>query len=384
MFMKKISYLILSLILLVGCASSEKDPITNDPDPIVIEEPEKEISVSFVAVGDNLIHGAIYSDPLYVNAGYDFTSIYDEVKPTVEEADIAYVNQETILGGREMGLSHYPQFNSPQEIGDALVAAGFNWVNHATNHTLDRGEEALINTLNFWDKYPEIKVSGIARNESEASQIQIIEKDGVKFGILAYTYGTNGIAIPEGKEYLVNLIDKDKIKQDVKTLETKCDAILVSMHWGQEYSFVPSEEQEELAQFLADLGVDVIIGSHPHVIQPMSSIKGVNGNETLIIYSLGNFLSAQDQNFQMLGGLASWNLVYNTKTKEITYKDAKFLPTINFYGEGYRNYKVYLLKDYTNEIASRHGLSLLGQDVSREYFINQVHSVMDDSFPIEY
>ena len=208
--------------------------------------------------------------------------------------------------------------------------------------------------------------------------------NGVKFGVLGYTYGTNGIEIPEGKEYLVNLYSKERIKEDIERLEGTCDSILVSMHWGDEYSTTPNAEQQELAQYMADLGVDVIIGEHPHVIQPMDWIEGKDGNLTLVIYSLGNFLSSQDEAFNMLGGCASFDIRKDGNTGETTVENVKWYPVVNHisYGDymaGTRDYRVYLLKDYTDELASQHRLG-----ITRQYFIDKTEEVMNDKFEIVY
>ncbi len=379
--MKKIFSLILLAVLLLGCTINDlpEDAIEEKPEPTVKED----IRINFLAVGDNLIHGAIYNEPSFIANGYDFTPIYSEVKGRIQAADIAYINQETMLGGRELGLESYPMFNSPQEIGDAVIDAGFDWVNHATNHTLDVGETGVIKTLEYWDDKANIQVTGIARNNEEANTSRIIDKDGVRIGLIAYTYGTNGIPVPSGKDYLVNLIDKERMQKDIENLKGKTDSIAVSLHWGIEYSFTESEEQADIAQFLADLGVDVIIGTHPHVIQPIKRVTGKDGNETLVIYSLGNFLSAQDQNYRMLGGIASWDLVFNPNDKTTKIEAVSFEPTINYYSSAFQKFKIYPIKDYTDEIARTHGLAA-SQNMSKQYFIDIVDKVMGDDVEIIY
>ena len=373
--MKKTIILSLLVILLFGCTKlNEKEDIIED-EVIVLDKK----TVSFNAVGDNLIHGAIYVDPVSNN---DYRRVYDLVKPYVEKADVSFINQETVLGGVELGLQSYPMFNSPQEIGDAVVDAGFDWVNHATNHTLDMREAGVVKSLEFWEKYPQIKVTGMARSNEEASKAKIIEKDGVKFGLLAYTYGTNGIPIPEGKDYLVNLIDKDKIEKDVKALESKVDSILVSMHWGVEYQLMYNDEQSDLAQFLADLNVDVVIGHHPHVIQPIEYVKGKDGNETLVIYSLGNFLSGQDQNYRLLGGLASFDIEFDPNTNKTRVINPGFMPIITYYNKSLTGFKLYPLKDFNNDLAKSHYLS--GSDLSYDFFKNVVDDVMGENIKIDY
>lgn len=175
------------------------------------------------------------------------------------------------------------------------------------------------------------------------------------------------------------------MKADVTKLDKVSDIIVVSMHWGDEYSFTVNDEQRDLSQYLSDLGVDVIIGEHPHVIQPMDYVFGKDGNKTLVIYSLGNFLSAQDEADRMLGGMARFKIQYNKSNKEVEIKDVKFLPTITYIRGNTEFYRTYALKDYTNDIANTHMLNTnYGQDVSREYYINKVNEVMNDQVEIVY
>lgn len=380
--MKK--FLLCLSLFLAGC--SQQVPMEPE-EPIIVEEPEvKEDSVvSFMAVGDNLIHGAIYYDAMQRYGEYVFDPIYEPVKEFVQSKDVAYINQETMLGGTELGLSSYPAFNSPQEVGEAIADTGFDWIASSSNHSLDVGSAGVINTLNFWDNYEDIVTTGIARNFEEMNEPKFIEREGVIFGVLGYTYGTNGIPVPEGEEYLVNLISKERIEADVNAIKDQCDAILVSMHWGTEYNFFPNDEQKEYAQFLADLGVDVIIGEHPHVIQPMEWLTGAEGNQTLVIYSLGNFLSAQDSSDTMLGGCTSWDMRKDGETGEVTIENVKFYPTVTHFESGFTNFKTYLLKDYTDELAAAHGLNnYAGEIITRQLFIDLVDYVMGDTFEIVY
>lgn len=259
-------------------------------EPKEKNESKEEVSkLSLVMVGDALLHSSVYNDA-YKNGVYDFTSQLEYIKPIVSKFDLAFYNQETILGGTEIGLSDYPTFNSPQEFGDAMIDAGFNIVNLATNHTLDRGEQAVINSANYW-KSKDVLTAGSYDSFDDASKINIKEKNGIKYALLSYTYGTNGISIPEGKEYLVNLYSDEQAKRDIEAVRDDVDLLLVSMHWGTEYRTEPTDEQKREAEYLASLGADIIIGTHPHVIEPITYI-----DDTLVIYSLGNFISAQSTN----------------------------------------------------------------------------------------
>ncbi|MDF9823957.1 poly-gamma-glutamate capsule biosynthesis protein CapA/YwtB (metallophosphatase superfamily) [Breznakia sp. PF5-3] len=380
--MKKILIVTLSF-LLVACSGGKSDKVENKKEDKQEVKKEEIVDISFSAVGDNLIHEAIYYYNRDANGNYSFDDIYTNTNYLTKDADISYINQETICGGTELGLSGYPTFNGPYEILDAVHKAGFNWLSGSSNHSFDRGEQGIVNELKYLDKYPDLTVSGI-QSSADAERYHIKEVDGVKVGMIGYTYGLNGFELPAGKEYLVNLIDLDVIKADMEQLNQISDIQVVSMHWGEEYQLEENAEQEELAQYLSDLGVDVIIGGHPHVIQPMDYLKGENGNETLVIYSLGNFLSAQDVNYRMLGGMARWTIKYNKTTKAIAFDEVAFWPTVTYISDNFKNYRTYVLKDYTDELAKTHTLTSQNQDVTRQYFIDLVESVMNDKVEIIY
>ena len=253
------------------------------------KEETKTSKLSLVMVGDALLHSSLYNDG-YKNGVYDFKPQLELIKPIVQNYDLAFYNQESILGGTSIGLSDYPTFNSPWEFGDAMIDAGFNMVSLANNHTLDKGEKAVMSSCEYW-KDKDVLTAGSYCSEDEANEIKIKEKNGIKYTLLAYTYGTNGIPVPSGKDYLVNLYSDEKAKADIEKVRDKVDLLIVSMHWGTEYKTEPTEEQKRQAEYLSSLGVDIIIGTHPHVIEPITYI-----NDTLVIYSLGNFISAQSTN----------------------------------------------------------------------------------------
>ena len=248
--------------------------------------------LSLAMVGDVLIHGSVYGDAK-TNNGYDFTEMVSLVKPLIADYDLAYYNQETILGGVELGLSTYPRFNSPYEVGDAMLDMGFNLVSLANNHTLDRNEEGIINSVAYWKKQENVLVAGsyTSQEDRDNMDIHIGEKNGITYGFLSYTTATNGLKAPYGKEYLVNVYSDELVKKDIEAIRDKVDVLIVAMHWGSEYTHTPTYEETSIANYLASLDVDLIIGNHPHVIQPITYI-----DDTLVIYSLGNFLSAQETN----------------------------------------------------------------------------------------
>lgn len=322
----------------------------------VTEPKEENYQASMVMVGDNLIHSSIYKDASDGNGGYDFTKMYELIKPIVSTYDIAYYNQETILGGKELGVNDYPTFNSPQEVGDAMIDAGFNLVSLASNHTMDSGEAAVLASREYWNSKNQVLAVGSYASEEERNEVRVMEKNNITYTMLNYTYGTNGMPVPSGKDYLVNVwptdLDlndvssdteyqeyKEQVKKDIETVRDKVDVLIVAMHWGVEYTHEPTEYEKDMAQYLASLDVDIIIGTHPHVIQPVTWI-----DDTLVIYSLGNFISAQyqDQNYNKMVGLMTSLEIHKTvkgNDVNITIENVDNDLVYTYY-KNWRNFKV--------------------------------------------
>ena len=339
-------------------------------------------SFSFVGVGDNLIHAAIWYEQNSQGLPFDFTDIYEYTNPYTQNADLAFINGETICApGYE--LSHYPVFNGPTEILDAVHSAGFDWMALSSNHSMDMSSDGLIAEINYLkENYPDILWTGSHDTKEDASNYRVKEINGIKVGLLGYTYGLNGYNLPEDKPWLIDLIDKDKIKQDMEEISKISDVQIVSMHWGQEYNTSITEEQEQLANYLNELGVEVIIGHHPHVIEPAEIISTEN-QDTLVYYSLGNFLSAQDSAEGMVGGMASFTLNYDFDTQKTTFDDVKFIPTITYYDSSYYNFKTMTIHEYNDEFAASHCVTVNGIDISKAWVQNYVQSIMQNPKGIE-
>ena len=313
--------------------------------------------VTLLAVGDNLIHIEVVQSGKQEDGTYSFDHLYDEIKEEIMAADIAVINQETILGGKALNYSGYPAFNSPTEIGDSLVEAGFDVMLHATNHTMDKGLKGVNNTFEHWDTYPDITILGINKTEEDRSKIPIVEMNGIKIAMLNYTYGLNGYKVPNGMPYLVNMLDRKEMKKDIKKAREEADFVIVYPHWGTEYVYKPIESQKDLVDFFYELGVDLIIGSHPHVLQPVEWITSDSEHKMLVYYSLGNFLSYQKEPARMLGGIAHVTI---TKDDTDTYiSDAAITPIVTHYEHGPAdyNYGIYKLSDYNSELGDIHGVS---------------------------
>jgi poly-gamma-glutamate synthesis protein (capsule biosynthesis protein) len=346
-------------------------------DAAKVAEPAR---VSFVAVGDNLIHGSIYKS-YRTEDGFNFDPAYAPMKPYIEAADFAYINQETICGGVELELGDYPLFNSPHQILDAVAASGFDWINTASNHSLDVREAGILSQLDYLKGLPQLVQTGTHASAEDAATPTVVEINGIKIGLASYTYGLNGFELADGKEYLVDLIDREKIAADMAVLVEVSDVQLVCMHWGIENSHEPTDEEVELAQLLADLGVDVVVGGHPHVVQPTTYVTGSGGNKTLVIYSLGNYLSAQDEVPNMLGEMASWTLTYDFIQQKVGFESVEIWPTVTQIYPGWYGHTVYALRDYTDELASEH---MLAPNMNRGALIEMATSVFGTEFPVIY
>ena len=369
-----------------GLSSSKKIPV---PKTEITTEPQKPPApkadyLTIVAAGDNLIHEPIIRAG-FVNGGYSFDSMYDKIRGYILPADIAFVNQETVLVNKDLGYSGYPLFGSPKEIGTALIATGFNIINHATNHIMDKGEAGILSSIDFWDSHKDIQYLGIHRSEEDRTKRQVvISKNNFKVGFLSYTYGTNGIPLPRGKFWLVSLIDREKIAADIRALRPLCDYLVVSMHWGDEYKLTYNTEQEKLAAFLAEQQVDLVIGHHPHVIEPLVIMKRSDGGSMPVFYSLGNFFSAHLSPIKdtLLGGIMYMKLKKIEET--ITIEEIGLIPVITHYDANLSNFSVYPLHEYSEDLAVRHWNRRRGDNkVTHNYYIKLAGEIFGPALIME-
>lgn len=301
----------LPICLLCACSTGQKekrevhsfnlstDESKKQNNDITSQQPVMKASLS--AIGDILVHDRVYNAAKNGDI-YDFLPAFKQVTHVLREADLTIANQESMIGGSEVGLSGYPAFNSPYEIGDALQDAGIDLVTTANNHALDRGVKAIENSIAYWNQI-NMPYTGSFLSEEDKMKIRTLTKNDISFAFLAYTYGTNGIS-PE-ESYHVNYIDLDAMRSEIEFAEKTADLIVVSLHFGAEYEKLPNVTQEELVQHLSDLGVDIIIGHHSHVLQPVAWVNGVRGNRTFVAYSLGNFFSGQQGDERNIGGIVN-------------------------------------------------------------------------------
>ena len=348
-------------------------PLAKNILPEVMPEMDKPISkeITLMAVGDNLMHMGIVASGKQADGSYDYSMLYADIADFLAAADIKVINQETILGGNERGFSGYPRFNSPTEVGDAIAAAGFNVVLHASNHSADQGIAGLLSCIAFWKTHPEVLMVGIFDDPSEAEEIPLLTIDGVTFAILNYTYGPNAEILPSSIEGHLNMlcaydertnvIDfttlNPQVIADIEKADALADVVLVFPHWGTEYVTTPSTYQKEFARQMTEAGADIIIGTHPHVVEPVEWITAENGNESLCYYSLGNYVSTQKNALSMLEGMAWLTFHVAEDGVSIERKTTGVIPLVCQYTSGpVRFENVYLLEEYTEELAASHGI----------------------------
>lgn len=330
-----LTLMLLSVVLLAGCIAVQV------PAVLIMEETEFEPrqttaeiphltqvrTASLSAVGDILLHGTVY-DSAKTSGGYDFNPMFEKVKPYLEQADITVANSESIIGGSAIGLSTYPSFNSPFEIGDTLKDVGVDVVAMANNHTLDRGLPAIENAIRYWDEIG-MKRTGSYLSAAERDELTLITANNITFSFLSYTYGTNGIPTPAGKEYLVNRIDKDLIQRDLQRAREESEIVVLNLHFGDEYQPLPNESQIDLAHFAAENGADIILGHHPHVLQPPAWIETSDGRRVFVIYSLGNFLSGQNEIPRQIGTILTIDVekTVGPDSSKVVLKEPSFTNT---------------------------------------------------------
>lgn len=393
MKLRNIILLLVATFVLCGCAGEHNDTkevlstgVTETavlPDATMEPTPSPEpAEVSIVMVGDILLHTPVEEAALQEDGTYSFARIFENMKEEIQSADVAIVNQEVIIGGEELGISGYPAFNAPYAIGDALVDAGFDVVCQGTNHALDKGKSGLLNCLDFWqEQYPRIAVLGIHESQEDQDEIYVYEEDGIRIAVLNYTYGTNGIALPEGMPFAVDMLDEDKIVRDLKLAEEMADFTIVCPHWGTEYQLEQSSNQENWAKLFVQNGADLVLGTHPHVIQPIEWVKDEEtGNEMLVYYSLGNFVnwtssSGEGIANRMVGGMAEVSITMEDGKAVISEYDIE--PVVCHLTEGVNGVTVYKLSEYTEELASENQIIKQDPAFSLEYCKNLCEEVWD-------
>lgn len=358
-------------------ASAVPPPSESEPPapPAPVEPAFEEYDISLMAVGDNLMHMGIVKTGYLSDGSLDYGFLFQNTQEFIDAADIRIINQETIFAGNDLGFSGFPRFNSPQEVGDAIAAAGFNVVLHATNHAADQGVNGIKNCVAYWETRPEILMTGIHAEKEEAPAIPLITVKDITFAVLNYTYGPNMGTLSSGLRGRLDMLcaydEKNgtidftslnpKVLDDIRAARELADIVIVCPHWGTEYQSKPSTYQKKWAVAMTEAGADLIIGTHPHVPQPVEWITSENGNRALCYYSLGNYVSTQKQGLCMLEEMAWVTFRVTEDGVVLSEENTGVVPMVCHYSYGpMRLENVYLLEDYTEEKALRHGIRSYG------------------------
>jgi poly-gamma-glutamate capsule biosynthesis protein CapA/YwtB (metallophosphatase superfamily) len=341
--------LIISLVL-VGLISSywidislsdrqqtETIPTLVAPDILPEAEEETIETITLAAAGDCLMHNTQIWSGLQPDGSHNFDTFFQEVEPIIAAADYSSTNFESPMAGPANGYAGYPVFNSPDEIAGTFKSAGFDMVVTANNHILDRGYQGALRTLEVLAQNG-LDTVGVYPSLEKSQEFLIKDLKGIRVGYLGYTYSTNGIPVPADKPYLINFLDRDRILDDIRTLRPQVDILVLVLHWGIEYSPQPTEEQKVWAREFCEAGTDIILGSHPHVIQTMEVIPLADRN-CFVIYSMGNFISHQRGLERNSGVILQMEFSKNMTTDQTVLNKVEYIPTYSHsYYDGGRQY----------------------------------------------
>lgn len=356
-------------------AGSMKEPETQNtllsvPDTQTdTEAPVPESTkVRFMAAGDNLIHSNIYEQAAQRanGSGYDFSYAYEAVKDVIGQADIAMINQETPIDSSKEP-STYPNFNSPTQLGDHMVELGFNVVNLANNHIRDQYYDGALASVKYW-KSKNVVLTGAFENEEDLKQVKKHTVNGITFGYVGVTSYMNGYNInPEETDLrVVSLTDAYRTEQEIdatvksmiEAARAECDVVVVSMHWERENDTTVTSGQEAWTQQMIDWGADVVIGTGPHVLQKIEYRNKPDGSKALVVYSLGNLISAQSAPYNLVTGIADIEFEKDGATGKVAVNSVDLIPVVTQYTSGYNDLHLVRLKDFTSEMGAQNGAGL--------------------------
>ena len=380
--------------------SSGTGEIVTEPEEIPTEPPTEPIPedkrVHVIAAGDNLIHYSVYKNAEKLAApgeNFNFKPMYENVKYLIEEADVAVLNQETIISqsneirGANGGAL---LFNSPPEVADAVIDLGFDVFTMANNHLLDFGASALEESINFWNQKAQendLTVLGAYLNQEDADNIRIREVNGVRIAFLAYAEHINGFEIPYDSPLRVVMnYETDVIERQIKEAKEKADAVIVSAHWGVEDTNIVSDDRIELANQMINWGADVILGCHTHTAETMEWVQREDGTKGFVYYSMGNFICCQTDNFNLVGEMPDFDIVMNGETGEVTLENVGCIPNIIHYEVGdFANLSIYPYSKYTPELAAVHGVPYaIPQGTYTSWSWDIMNSIIDAAIPPEF
>ncbi|HAG14744.1 MAG TPA: capsule biosynthesis protein [Ruminococcus sp.] len=356
-------------------------------------EPAEDHVVHMLAVGDNLVQTYVYRRAQECTAdgtSYYFQPLYENVKPIIEAADVAVINQETLICGGDYEISGSGfNFNSPVQLGDAMVDLGFDVFTIANNHMLDKHIDGLESSLDYWDgmmsKYP-ILTLGAYRNADDQNRIRTQDVNGIKIAYLAYTETLNGYTVPEDSTVKIGMLtDEALVERQIKEARQLADAVVVAAHWGKEDTHVVQQNVKELAEKMIKWGADVIIGTHPHTAQTMEYIERDDGSLGFVFYSLGNFISAQTDNFNMVGEMGGFDLVKDSVTGKVSVLNVKCMPVITHYDNAlFGNLRLYPYNQYSEALASQHGLPYAPMGSAKSFSMDVINDIIQQNIPEEF
>ncbi len=353
-----------------------------------------DISVNMLAVGDNLVQTYVYKAAQARATGgeeYNFVPLYENVKPIIEAADVAVINQETIICGPgfDVSGSNY-NFCSPPVLADTMIEMGFDIFTLANNHLMDRGIEGLEASISFWNdmmrKNPVLAL-GAYSGPTDQDTIRVQDIKGMRIAYLSYTQSLNGYYIPNHSTLCVGMTSETElIERQIKRAKEVADVVVVSAHWGNEDTHVVAPGVKELAQSMVNWGADVILGTHSHTAQTMEYLVREDGTQGFVFYSLGNFISAQTDNFNVVGEMANFNIVQNGETGAITIEDIGVMPVITHYDANFANLRLYPYNAYTEELANAHALPYTHApgESAKDFGMHVINAIADANIPKEY
>lgn len=405
---KRISIAIVALMcipLLTCCGSKISQDTKNSSEVVSVGgEPEEETTeeetaplenpvVRLVAAGDNLVQTAVYrtAQAKSVDETYDFSYSYENVKDIISSGDISILNQETLIANDKFEISGSNfNFNSPTQLGDEMIDLGFDVFIMSNNHVLDKGTDGLLATLDYWDsrmaEHDNVRVLGAYRDEMDMNDIRTIESNGMTIAFLGYTEHTNGYSLPADSPIKIVYTDEvELMESQIRRAKQMADAVVVSVHWGLEDTHTVSDACRELAQNFVDWGADVVVGTHSHTAETMEYLERDNGSRGFVLYSLGNFISAQTDNFNTVGEIASLSIEKDMVTGEIKVEDVEVTPVITHYDDGsFTNLRLYPYSMYTSELADSHGLPYAPAGTAKTYSMDVIDKIIEENIPEEF
>ena len=374
-----------------------KDEETSDTSDQNIEpvdaEPKGTTTARLMCAGDNLIHGSIYKQAKSRadGEGYDFSYAYDNIRDIIKKSDIAFINQETIMD-KDSEPSSYPLFNSPTELLDEMVDIGFDVYNQSTNHVMDKGVSGAKNDIELFNSKSNILLTGLYPTWEDMMKPQTMEANGITFSFVGFSEYLNGLSVPSDSDLgLLYLTDSRHSKDELySTMETMIknakeasDIVCVSMHWQTEDVTEPTDSEREIVDKLLSYGADIIIGTGPHVLQPMEYMQNSDGEQALVIWSLGNFISCQNKTKNLLGGISDVTVTKDYDTGKTTVTSANLIPTITHYTSNFSNVRIIPLSQYSDDLAYSHAIRSKNSDYDMEYIEDFYNKMFPNQIEIQ-